>query len=79
MDSQSLIYTVAGAIRKYLDERPESTDTLEGIHFWWINWDGYVPSVQITEQALEFLEAQAVMEKISTGNRLLWRRRREID
>lgn len=27
-----------GAIRKYLESRPTSVDSVEGIHQWWIVW-----------------------------------------
>lgn len=76
MDSKFLIDTAAAAIWEYLKKYPESVDSVEGIHSWWIEWQDRVESLQITEQALELLEAQGMMEKVHVGNRLLWRRRR---
>lgn len=77
MDSQTVV--VAAAILAYVQRRPESADTVEGIHNWWIDWHGRIESPQVTEQALEHLEKQQLMEKVSVGNRLLWRRPRQVD
>lgn len=77
MDSQ-LIEPVAAAILAYVQERPGSADTAEGIHTWWIDWHGCIESQQVTEQALEYLEKQCLMEKVSIGDRLLWRKPRQI-
>jgi hypothetical protein len=67
---------VLTAIRSYLAARPESADTLEGIHQWWINWPGLPESMAVTAAALDQLEAAGVVERLQVGNRELWRRRR---
>lgn len=78
MDSQ-LIESVAAAILAYVERRPQSADTVQGIHAWWIDWHGRIESPEVTERALEYLEQQGQMERVSVGNRLLWRRPRQSD
>jgi hypothetical protein len=38
MMEEELILFAMGEIRNYLKARPDSADTLEGIHSWWIRW-----------------------------------------
>ncbi len=78
MDFQ-LVETVAAAILAYVRCRPQSADTVQGIHAWWIDWHGRIESPEVTEGALEHLERQGLMERVSIGNRLLWRQPRTID
>ncbi len=75
----SLIAFTENAIREYLRERPESADTLEGVHFWWIRWPGTPESPVVTEVALERLEASGEVERYRIGHRILWRRRQAAD
>ncbi|WP_039913265.1 hypothetical protein [Cellvibrio mixtus] len=65
------------AIQAHLSARPESADTLEGIHQWWIRHDGQEESIAITEQALQQLEDIGFVESFSIGNRKIWRRSRQ--
>lgn len=76
MDEQSIL-AVAKEIRRYLDSRPESADTVDGIHHFWINWSGLPESRLVTAAALELLLAEGVVECVRYGNRELWRRRRD--
>jgi len=78
MDSQ-IIESVAAAILAYVQEHSASADTVDGIHNWWIDWQGRIESPQVTERALELLEQQGLMEKVAVGNRLLWRRPRDTE
>ncbi len=77
MDEQ-LVTFAESAIRDYLALRPDSADTLEGIHRWWIRWPGLAESPVVTQIALERLEATGEVEAVSVGNRILWRRRRTM-
>lgn len=75
MDEQLVDYAEA-AIRAFLAERPDSADTLEGIHRWWIRWPGLAESQVVTQVALERLENTAEVERFKIGNSIVWRRRR---
>jgi hypothetical protein len=71
----SLLAEVETAIREYLRERPDSADTLEGIHRWWIRWPDRPESPALTEIALERLEADGLLERFRVGDNVVWRRR----
>ena len=75
MDEQLVVFA-ENAIRVYLAERPDSADTVEGIHRWWILWPGLPESPVVTQIALERLETTGEMEPVDVGNQVLWRRPR---
>ncbi len=75
-DSELSVQAVADAIKRYLELRPNSADTVEGIHCFWIDWERSQGSVSITQTALELLEQQGVVEQLAIGNRLIWRKKR---
>lgn len=62
------------AIQSFLASRPDSADTLEGIHNWWIDWGELPESIAITEQALHQLKERGLMRSVVIGNREIWRR-----
>lgn len=76
---QHIIDHAAAAIMAYLQRRPDSADTVEGIHQWWIDWQGQVEDPQVTLQALEQLEKDTQLERVRIGNRFLWRRPRSVE
>lgn len=75
MDEQLVVFA-ENAIRTYLGERPDSADTVEGIHRWWILWPGLPESPVVTQIALERLEGSGELESVNVGNQILWRRPR---
>ncbi len=75
MDEQLVVFA-ENAIRVYLGERPDSADTAEGIHRWWILWPGLPESPVVTQIALERLESSGEMESFIVGYQMLWRRPR---
>lgn len=77
MDEQ-LVQFAENAIRAYLTQRPESADTLEGIHRWWIHWPQLAESPVVTQIALERLLAVGEIESFNIGNQMLWRRPRSL-
>ena len=77
MDEQLVVFA-ENAIRVYLAERPDSADTAEGIHRWWILWPGLPESPVVTQIALERLETAGEMEPVDVGNQVLWRRPRSL-
>ncbi|MBR7782350.1 hypothetical protein [Undibacterium luofuense] len=74
--NENLLDFIMCEIRNYLNARPESADTLEGIHNWWIRWPDVAESQMITADALQRLEAQGFLEQKNIGSRVLWRRKR---
>jgi len=67
------ITTTAQKIENYLLQRPNATDTVEGIHNWWINSLG---TISATKSALEQLEEDGTVEQYKIGNSVVWRRKR---
>lgn len=61
------------AIRAYLQLRPHSADTLEGIHQFWIRWPGFPPSPQVTLAALEFMQQVGELQSRHIHQRVIWR------
>ena len=77
MTNDNKIQFAANAIQKYLAIKPDSADTSQAIHQWWIDWDGMPPyNIQITLSALDILVARGEMESVKIGSRLIWRRKR---
>lgn len=77
MDEQLVVFA-ENAIRDYLAQRPDSADTLEGVHRWWIHWPGLAESPVVTQIALERLVAAGEIESFIIGNQILWRRPRTL-
>lgn len=63
-------------IAEYVSARPDSADTVEGIHQWWIKWPGTAESMAITQAALEQLEQAGIMQRVRVHSREIWRLRR---
>lgn len=76
MHEHNMIDYAISAIRRFLQERPDSADTLEGIHSWWIRWPELEESSMVTQTALERLQAGGEVEQIKLGSRVIWRRRK---
>jgi len=66
------IEQIAQAIEVHLRVNPHAKDTAEGIHLWWIDWQGAPESVTLTQAALELLETQGIMVCVVAGRRELW-------
>jgi hypothetical protein len=77
MATNDSILSIAQSIQAYLAVMPHAADTLEGIHNSWINWPGLHESFYVTEAALEYLERIGVVERITVGNREIWRRKQK--
>lgn len=63
----------AAAIQRYLEDHPDSTETLDGIHHFWIRTRGE-DSTELTQLALDYLEAAGFVESVTKGGRQIWRR-----
>jgi hypothetical protein len=75
MNHQVLNFAIR-AIEFRLTESPNSADTVEGIHNYWINWSEPVPPLQVTQQALEVLEQEKFVELVMVGEKAVWRKAR---
>ena len=77
MDEQ-LVAFAENAIRDYLAKRPDSADTIEGVHRWWIRWPDLAESPVVTQVALERITASGEIESVSIGNQIIWRGSRRL-
>lgn len=55
---------VANAIRRYISSRPNATETVEGVARWWLVRQRYEDSVEIVQQALNYLESSGKVTKL---------------
>ncbi|HBK56405.1 MAG TPA: hypothetical protein DDZ76_09010 [Xanthomonadales bacterium] len=78
MDNR-LVEFAEAAIRSFLIARPDSADTVDGIHRWWIQWPGLAESPVVTQIALERLEQAGEVEHFRIGTSILWRRPRRAE
>ncbi|UQN05576.1 hypothetical protein [Deinococcus sp. QL22] len=74
---EDLVRFASNEIINYVNAQPESADTVEDIHQWWIQWPGTPEPVAITLAALGQLERDGFMQMVPIANRNTWRRRRE--
>jgi hypothetical protein len=72
MDDKLILQTAA-AIQTYLAAQPNSADTLEGIHAWWIPDHVDPDSIAVTEAALEYLAAAGIVERVPLRRKSIWR------
>jgi hypothetical protein len=73
--SEAVEFAVA-SIRNFLMERPAASDTLDGVHSWWINWAEPAPTKSCTLVALKRLESEGVVEEVFLEASSVWRRAR---
>ena len=68
---------ILAEVRRYIAAHPAATDTAAGIMRWWLHSDpGAAGSLADIERALERLEADGEVERITTQNgRLAYRTR----
>ncbi|OGB26638.1 MAG: hypothetical protein A3I66_03590 [Burkholderiales bacterium RIFCSPLOWO2_02_FULL_57_36] len=71
--NDKLILSRVAAIQRYLEMRPDSADTLEGIHHYWVRSRGE-ETMEVTQAALDYLKVAGFIESSTTGNREIWRR-----
>ena len=55
---------VANAIRRYISSRPNATETVEGVARWWLVRQRYEDSVEVVQQALNYLESSGKLTKL---------------
>lgn len=62
------IEEVAETILRYLRRRPSASDSLEGIHRWWVREQRYEDSLQDVRRAVESLLERHALEKSGGGS-----------
>lgn len=70
---------IANAIRYYIQQRPNSTDTAEGITQFWINWPGEPLPMSVVLPVLENMRTAGELESVVVGGRTIWRAARSDD
>lgn len=70
--TEEIVLDNVQAIRSYLQMRPYATDTLEGIHNYWLQSND---TLDCTLLSLQLLENSKVVERIRIGRTILWRRK----
>ncbi|MFZ6641888.1 hypothetical protein ACO0LL_19345 [Undibacterium sp. TC4M20W] len=75
MQAQDLEF-IMKSIRQYLQMRPDSADTVEGIARFWIDWQGEPLQISMVSQALENMRNAGELESRNVGGRTIWHARR---
>ncbi|MFZ6720177.1 hypothetical protein [Undibacterium sp. Ji49W] len=70
---------IANAIRRYIQQRPNSADTAEGITHFWINWSSEPLSMSVVLSVLENMRNAGELESMVVGGRTIWRAARSDD
>jgi hypothetical protein len=71
-DHENRIKSVAREIDKYINKRPNAAETVEGVTNWWISRQRIEESIEVVENALEYLVIQKKLVKRSLGARTLY-------
>ncbi|MFB9992093.1 hypothetical protein ACFFLM_08990, partial [Deinococcus oregonensis] len=74
---EDLIRFASNEIINHVNANPESADTVQGIHQWWIQWPNAAALPTVTRAALEQLELEGFLQRLVVGGREVWRRRRD--
>lgn len=72
MQAQDLEF-IMKSIRQYIQVRPDSADTVEGIARFWIDWQGEAQSVSIVLMVLENMRNAGELESRNVSGRTIWR------
>ncbi|MBX2848322.1 MAG: hypothetical protein KTR16_08380 [Acidiferrobacterales bacterium] len=71
-DREKRIKDVAAEINRYIVRRPNAAETAEGVTNWWISRQRIEESIEVVENALEYLVIQKKLVKRSLGRRTLY-------
>ena len=65
---------VANAISRYISTRPNASETVEGVARWWLVRQRYDDSIEVVQQALNYLEARGKLTKVKVpGGKVVYR------
>lgn len=62
------ISSIAQSIKRYLDSRPQASETVEGVAKWWLIQQRYNDSLEQVRQALEYLEQKGEVSRIQLAD-----------
>ena len=72
--NESNIVDAAEAIQRYLAQRPNAAETVEGVAKWWLARQRYDESVVLAQEALEYLESRGQVVRFHlAGGRVMYR------
>ena len=77
MKNQAVSFAVK-SIRQRLMQSPHAIDTVEGIHFFWIEWREPFPPTVVTQAALELLEQEGFVDRVLVDSRELWKKNKLV-
>lgn len=55
---------VANAISRYISSRPNASETVEGVARWWLLRQRYEDSLEVVQDALNYLEAEGKVARL---------------
>lgn len=71
-ERQLRIQSVAKEISRYINKRPNAAETAEGVTNWWISRQRIEESVELVENALEYLVSRKTLVKRGLGKQTLY-------
>lgn len=66
------VLMVAGRISRYLESRPKSLDSLDGILRWWLLKQQIEESKEIVQAAMDYLVSNGEVEQINSNNKTFY-------
>ena len=73
MPENDVTLRLAEEIIRYLENRPDAADTVEGISRWWLMKQRFQNSIAQVEKALEYLEHQNLIKKDTLTGQVICR------
>lgn len=76
ISDQDQVLAAADAISRYLNKRPNASETVDGVAKWWLMRQRFDDSMDLVQKALDYLEAQGDVTKVPIqGGRVIYRKR----
>ncbi len=74
-NKQTNVMEAAKTIERYLAVRPNAAETVEGVAKWWLSRQRHDESIEIAQQALDYLESRGQVVRFHlAGGRVMYRR-----
>ncbi len=72
--AENKISVVAGEITRYLANKPDAAETVDGIAKWWLTRQRFEDSKEVVMAALEHLVIQGILSKQVSGGKAIYRK-----